>query len=125
MDTIYQRSIAYLPRGVFYVLFGPTPWEARSGSARAVIPEMLLWYGTLAAGLAGLIVVFRRSWRDLVLPLGFAASWIAALALTEGNTGNIFRHRSQFMPFIFLISAAGLVWLWRLRQQRVLDEGSA
>jgi hypothetical protein len=122
MDTIYQRSIAYLPRGIFYVLFGPTPWEARSGPARAVIPEMLLWYGILAAGLAGIISVFRGSWRDLVLPLGFAASWMAALALTEGNTGNIFRHRSQFMPFVFLVSAAGLVWAWKLWQQRRLVE---
>jgi hypothetical protein len=80
--------------------------------ARAVIPEMLIWYGLLAAALAGLIQSARRSWRDLVLPLGFTAAWIVALALTEGNTGNIFRHRSQFLPFVFLLSAVGLPWLW-------------
>jgi hypothetical protein len=73
---------------------------------------MLAWYCLLAAALVGLAVTFRQSWRDLVLPGSFAAAWVFALALYEGNTGNIFRHRSQFMPFIFLVSAVGLQWLW-------------
>ena len=111
-SDIVERSMTYLPRGVLYVLFGPTPWTARSGAARAVIPEMLLWYGLLAAAVAGLLSTFKTRWRDLILPLGFAAAWIVALALTEGNTGNIFRHRSQFMPFIFMMSAVGLPWFW-------------
>jgi hypothetical protein len=97
---------------VYFVLLGPTPWEARSGNARAVIPDMLAWYAMLAAAVVGLAAAARSRWRDLVVPLGFAAGWIVALALTEGNTGNIYRHRSMFMPFIFLLSSAGLVWLW-------------
>ena len=66
----------------------------------------------LAAAVVGLLVSVWQKWRDLILPLGFAVSWIVALALTEGNAGNIFRHRSMFMPFIFLVSAVGLHWLW-------------
>jgi len=73
---------------------------------------MLTWYALLAAGAVGLAVRLRSAWRDLVLPLGFSAAWILALALTEGNTGNIFRHRSMFMPFVFLLSGVGLTWLW-------------
>lgn len=111
-SDIVQRSMTYLPRGVTFVLFGPTPWTARSASARAVAPEMLLWYGGMAAAAVGLALTFKQKWRDLVLPMGFAAAWIVALALTEGNTGNIFRHRSQFMPFVFLLSAVGICWLW-------------
>jgi hypothetical protein len=111
-STVVQRSIAYLPKGVFYALFGPLPWDARSGLAMAVIPEMLAWYGLLTAALLGLRLSFRRHWRDLVLPMGFAAGWAVALALTEGNTGNIFRHRSMFMPFVFPVAAVGLLWLW-------------
>jgi dolichyl-phosphate-mannose-protein mannosyltransferase len=119
MDTIIERSLGYLPRGMVAVLFGPTPWEARSGNARAVIPDMLAWYAMLAAAVVGLAVVVRSRWRDLVLPLGFTAAWTVALALTEGNTGNIYRHRAMFMPFVFLLSAAGLVWVWdRWRAQR-------
>ena len=110
-STIVQRSIAYLPKGVFYALFGPLPWDARSGLAMAAIPEMLAWYALLAAALLGLKLSFRRHWRDLVLPMGFAAGWVVALALTEGNTGNIFRHRSMIMPFVFLVAAVGLLWL--------------
>jgi hypothetical protein len=112
LGGILERNLTYLPKGAFYVLLGPTPWEARSALARAVIPEMLAWYCLLAAALVGLAVTFRQSWRDLVLPGSFAAAWVFALALYEGNTGNIFRHRSQFMPFIFLVSAVGLQWLW-------------
>jgi hypothetical protein len=118
MSTIVERSAAYLPKGIYFVLLGPTPWDAPTPMARAVIPEMLIWYGLLAAALAGLIQSARRSWRDLVLPLGFTAAWIVALALTEGNTGNIFRHRSQFLPFVFLLSAVGLPWLWERWQAR-------
>lgn len=112
-SDIVERSMTYLPRGVSYVLFGPTPWTANSATARAVAPEMVIWYGVLATAAAGLALTFRQKWRDLVLPLGFAAAWIVALALTEGNTGNIFRHRSQFMPFFFLLSAVGICWLWQ------------
>jgi hypothetical protein len=118
LETIVERSITYLPKGVFYVLFGPTPWEARSGFAQAVIPEMLAWYTLLAAALLGLCLTLRQSWRDLALPLAFSAAWVLALALTEGNTGNIFRHRSMFMPFVFLLSAVGLVWVWDRWQAR-------
>jgi 4-amino-4-deoxy-L-arabinose transferase-like glycosyltransferase len=124
MATIVERSIAALPRGVFYVFFGPLPWEAPSLSARAVIPEMLLWYGLLAAAVIGLAASIRSRWRDLVLPLGFTVSWVVALALTEGNTGNIFRHRSQFSPFVLMVSAAGLLWLWNRWQARSLPPSS-
>ena len=55
----------------------------------------LAWYALLAAAVLGLKLSFRRHWRDLVLPMGFAAGWVVALALTEGNTGNIFRHFSS------------------------------
>lgn len=109
---IIRDGLVYLPKGMFYVLLGPLPWEARSASARAVIPEMLLWYGLLAAAVVGIGVCYKSRWRDLVLPLGFAAAWIVGLALTEGNTGNIFRHRSQFIPLVLLLSAVGLLWLW-------------
>src|SRR5438477_11595324 len=78
----------------------------------AAIPEMLAWYALLAAAVLGLKLSFRRHWRDLVLPMGFAAGWVVALALSEGNTGNIFRHRSMFMPFVFLLAAVGLLQLW-------------
>jgi hypothetical protein len=82
---------------------------------------MLVWYGVLATAALGVILVFRRSWRDLVLPAGFTAGWILALALTEGNTGNIFRHRSQFMPYVFLLAAVGLSWLWSRWRSRNTD----
>jgi Dolichyl-phosphate-mannose-protein mannosyltransferase len=121
MDTIIERSLVSLPRGVYYVLLGPLPWEARSNNARAVIPDMLAWYAMLAAAALGLAVAARSRWRDLVLPLGFAAVWTLALAVTEGNTGNIYRHRAMFTPFIFLLSSAGLVWLrglWLSRRGR-------
>jgi hypothetical protein len=113
--AIVSRNAAALPRNLLLVLFGPTPFDARTSMmARAVLPEMLVWYVVMASTLVGLIAYFRRSWRDLALPLGFSAIWIATLALTEGNLGNTFRHRSQFMPFVFVIAAAGLplVWSW-------------
>ncbi|MCC7104098.1 MAG: glycosyltransferase family 39 protein [Chloroflexi bacterium] len=113
---IVRRNIEYLPRGVYYVLTAPLPWEARSSNSRAVIPEMLLWYVLLVLAIVGLLASVRSRWRELFMPLGFSAGWIAALALNEGNAGNLFRHRAQLMPFVFVVSAVGLVWLWQRHQ---------
>jgi hypothetical protein len=116
METIVRRTLDYLPKGVYYVVLGPTPWEARSDLAKAVIPEMLAWYALLAAACVGLMASFRRSWRDLILPIALTGATVMALAIYEGNTGNIFRHRSMFMPFVFILSGVGLQWLWEWRQ---------
>jgi hypothetical protein len=112
-SEIVRRQIEYLPRGVYYVLMAPLPWEARSGNSRAVLPEMVVWYLVLAAGVVGILATLRRRWGELFLPMGFSAGWVVALALSEGNAGNIFRHRAQFMPFVFVVAAAGLIWLWQ------------
>ena len=129
-DLVGLRSIAYLPRGIYYVLMAPLPWEARSTNSRAAIPEMLVWYVLLLAAIPGLTTSLKARWRDLFLPLGLSAGWIVALALTEGNAGNIFRHRAQFMPYILLLSAVGLVWLWgryglKAAGKSVLQPGTA
>jgi hypothetical protein len=113
--TIVSRNAAALPRNLLLVLFGPTPFDARTSTmAKAVLPEMLVWYVVMASAVVGLVAYFRRCWRDLVLPLGFSVIWVGTLALTEGNLGNTFRHRSQFMPFVFVVAAAGLplAWSW-------------
>jgi hypothetical protein len=118
IDQITTRTLNALPRGVFFVLFGPTPFQMRSLSSRAVLPEMLAWYVVLAAAVVGLWVSFRSKWRDLVLPMALAGGCVVVLALSEGNTGNIFRHRSQVMPYVFLVSSVGLVWMWGWWRQR-------
>lgn len=124
---IIERTLPYVPRGVFYVMMAPLPWEARSGNSRAASPEMLVWYGMLAAAVVGLAASLRERWRDLFLPLAFTAGWVLALALTEGNAGNIFRHRAQFMPYVLLLSSVGLVWLWARYRDRLplLRKGAA
>ena len=112
METITRRTLDYLPRGLYYVVLGPVPWESRAGMARAVIPEMLVWYLIVTAALVGLVVSFRRRWRELMLPLGLSAGVVLALALTAGNTGNLFRHRSMYLPYTFILAAVGLQWVW-------------
>jgi hypothetical protein len=106
-----SRTLQYLPSGIWYLLGAPFPWETPKLSQKATIPDMLLWYLSVALAVLGL-VVSRRRWRFLVLPLGYVLGIGLLLALVEGNVGTLFRHRAMLIPITTIFSAAGAIWLW-------------
>lgn len=76
-------------------------------------PEMVVWYVLMAT--AGLTLVRLRARWWLLLPLVvFVAGFTAAMALTEGNVGTLFRHRAMIIPFVIVLAAPSLLWLGRV-----------
>jgi hypothetical protein len=96
-----------------YALLAPAPWQARTTEERAASAEMLIWYALLAAAALTPRAGPRQPLFVLCLVMYGLANW-AVLAVSEGNLGNLLRHRLMLAPVLLVLGAAGLDWL-RLR----------
>jgi len=93
-----------------YGLLAPAPWQARSDIELAASFEMLIWYVYLAASLLAWRARPRQRVFVLCLAVYGVATWFV-LAATEGNLGNLTRHRIMLAPTILILGGAGLDWL--------------
>ena len=109
--NVYLRTLHHLPRGLIYMLAAPFPWDTPKLAEKLTIPDMLLWYACVPLAVVG-VVVGRRRWRLMLVPVGYILATAAALTLGEGNTGTLFRHRAMLIPWTVMFSAAGARWLW-------------
>jgi hypothetical protein len=109
----YARILAYLPMGVAYTMFAPAPWAITRVHDLLTAPEMLVWYILMAAALVT-VIRFRARWWLLLPPVLFVASFIGAMALTEGNVGTLFRHRAMIIPLVIVLAAPSLLALGRV-----------
>lgn len=112
-DTLQlQRGIAdsvgHLPTGVLHLVAAPFPFAARSLYEVATIPEMLLWYISLALAAVGAAALVRA--RDFRFAYGviILAGLALVLSLVEGNVGTLLRHRAMLIPFVLVLAAVGL-----------------
>jgi hypothetical protein len=72
---------------------------------------MLVWYLLLcASALAWRAGPRQRLFVGCVALYGIA-NWLL-LAATEGNLGNLLRHRLMLDPVLLMLGGAGLEWLW-------------
>jgi hypothetical protein len=86
----------------------PLPWEVKSTTALAYLPEQLFWYGIVALLPFGLVFSLRR---DAVLTSLLAAvAGVAAIgiALLSGNVGTLVRLRVLAIPYLASLSMVGL-----------------
>ncbi|MCA1648578.1 MAG: hypothetical protein LC797_24990 [Chloroflexi bacterium] len=98
-----------------YALLSPTPWQAHSFTELAASAEMPIWYVLLAAScLAWRAAVPDPRQRLFVacLVVYGLANWLV-LAASEGNVGNLLRHRLTLDPVLLILGGAGVEWLWR------------
>ncbi len=97
-----------------YALLSPAPWQARSVSELGASAEMPIWYVLIAAScLAGQATLAdpRQRLFALCLVAYGLANWLI-LAASEGNVGNLLRHRLMLDPVLLIFGGAGLEWLW-------------
>jgi hypothetical protein len=95
-----------------YALLSPAPWQARSLMELAASGEMVIWYALIVGSSLAL-------WRGppqhrlfIVCVVGYGvANWLV-LATSEGNLGNLLRHRVALAPSLLVLGAGGLEWLW-------------
>ncbi len=97
-----------------YALFSPAPWQARSVSELGASAEMPIWYVLIAASCLAVQASLadpRQRLFALCLVIYGIANWLI-LAASEGNVGNLLRHRLMLDPVLLIFGGAGLEWLW-------------
>jgi hypothetical protein len=73
--------------------------------------EMPVWYVLLGASLLAWRSAPRQPFFVVCLAAYGVANWLV-LAASEGNLGNLLRHRLTLDPVLLILGAAGLEWLW-------------
>ena len=94
-------------KAVWSYVVQPVPWEMKSRTMLAYLPEQVVWYVIALLLPFGLHAGFKR---DIVLTSMLAAHAAAAViivALSSGNIGTLIRHRSLALPYLVWLSAVG------------------
>jgi 4-amino-4-deoxy-L-arabinose transferase-like glycosyltransferase len=95
-----------------YALLAPAPWQARSLTELSASAEMPIWYVLLAASCLAWHATPAGQRLFVVCLLAYGiANWLV-LAASEGNVGNLLRHRLMLDPVLLILGGAGLEWLW-------------
>ena len=106
-DMGFGESGRYLVRAFVRYVAVPLPWEARSASALAYLPEQLVWYGIAALLPFGILFGLRRDAVAACVLLATASIAVVSVALTSGNVGTLVRHRGLALPYLICLSAVG------------------
>jgi 4-amino-4-deoxy-L-arabinose transferase-like glycosyltransferase len=95
-----------------FALLAPAPWQARTLPELAAGAEMLIWYVLLGAACFTWQARPRQSLFVVCLLAYGITTWLV-LAASEGNLGNLLRHRLLLDPVLLLLGCGGLDWLGR------------
>jgi hypothetical protein len=93
-----------------YALLAPAPWQARTLPEFGASAEMPVWYVLLAASTLAWRASRGQRLFVICLVVYGVANWLV-LAATEGNLGNLLRHRLMLDPVLLMLGGAGLAWL--------------
>ena len=98
----------------------PLPWQLRSRTELAYLPEQVIWYGLALLLPIGIVAGLRRDLFLASILLGHLFVSVAVVALTSGNIGTLVRHRALAMPYIVWFSGLGLtvVLAWLVQRRR-------
>jgi hypothetical protein len=94
-----------------YALLAPAPWQAHSLMELGASAEMAVWYVLLGASCLAWVAAPGQRLFVVCLAVYGIANWLL-LAATEGNLGNLLRHRLMLDPVLLILGGAGLEWLW-------------
>jgi hypothetical protein len=115
-----NEAIEYFPKGLFYFLTVPLPWQFGSVRQNAVIPETAFWlllYPFIALGfLRGLRVNPGGTVFILIVTTGISVFY----AMLTGNVGSAYRMRCQ----VWLLWAPFAMWGWQTWRQRRAEKGA-
>lgn len=89
-------------------LLAPAVWQAHERQVLGASVEMLAWYVFVAGALVYPLARPRQPRLLLLLVLYALATWLV-LAASEGNFGNLLRHRIMMSPVVLILGTAGLM----------------
>lgn len=102
------QALRFLVRGAASFLLTPLPWQMRSLSELAFMPEHVIWYLLLALLPIGVAAGAKQDALVTYVLIGFAVPTALVLAVTTGNVGTLLRLRGLVTPTIIWLSALGL-----------------
>jgi hypothetical protein len=91
--TTLLETAAFLPLGTAFVLLAPWPWDATHALRAAYAPLAAVGAAVALAGAAGLALAVRRGRPGAVAAGVFALALTVELALLQGQSGILVRHR--------------------------------
>ncbi|MGE0040290.1 MAG: hypothetical protein AB7H88_04195 [Vicinamibacterales bacterium] len=101
----------FLMRAVASFFVVPTPWQVRSLTQLAYVPEQVMWYCLLLLAVPGTWVGLRRDALLTWLLIGGIATAAAVIAPNSGNVGTLIRHREMVLPLVGCLGAVGVAVL--------------
>ncbi|WP_160134087.1 hypothetical protein [Halococcus salsus] len=110
-DTLLDL-ISFAPIGAAYFLFTPFPWQIGSVLDVPVMFEGLTNILYAFAGVAGVVVAFKR---DRVATIGLLTYFVLGVTfygLGTANFGTGVRHRQMFSWVLLVFGGVGAHWLW-------------
>src|SRR5262245_29235178 len=110
----------FVARGITSMVLYPVPWQARSRSELAYMPEQVVWYLVVFTAVVGAVAGLRRDRLVTCVFAGYAFLALVAVGVNSGNLGTLVRHRAFALPYLGALSAYGtvtLVWRFWLSKQ--------
>ena len=98
----------FLARAAVSIVVTPWPWEMRSTSELAFMPEHVMWYLVVLLTPVGVVAGWKRDSFVTALLIGFAVTAAAVLAVSTGNVGTLLRLRGLVTPYLVWLAALGL-----------------
>lgn len=114
----FFETMRFLVCGVVAFVTVPRPWDARSLTATAYVPEQVVWYILLVLAAGGAVLGLRRDPAMTALLVAHALLIAAPAAFTDGNVGTLVRHRTLALPYLVWLSGVGLCELLATSHRR-------
>lgn len=117
-DAQLDPGVRHLPRGLVAVTLRPFPWEEATSSGIALARvENFIWAMLYALAAVG-VILGRKLWPLMAYPLLLTVVIMGTAAVTQGNLGTAFRHRSQVLWALAVLAVIGLHELGRRRIEK-------
>ena len=91
--------------GAYFVQ--PLPWQMKSRTMLAFLPEHIGWYVAALLLPFGIYAGMKRDIALTAMLAAHAAAAVLVIALSSGNIGTLIRHRSLALPYVVWLSATG------------------
>ena len=108
-DLGFVDEARFIVRAVERYVTVPLPWEVKSTTALAYLPEQLIWYGIVALLPFGLLFSLRRDALLTSLLVSVAGVAGLAIALLSGNVGTLVRLRVLAIPYLASLGMVGVL----------------
>ena len=102
-----DEATRFVGRAIVSFIVVPLPWDLRSRSELAFLPEQIIWYLLLLSAAVGLVAGLRRDALVTCILSGYVIVASGVVALNSGNVGTLIRHRAFALPYLAVLSALG------------------